>query len=453
MDTVSGFCYTAEAYYRLSREDGDKIESDSISNQRALIQEFLAMHPNISLYKEQVDDGYSGIRFDRPAFQEMLVDIQSGVVNCILVKDLSRLGRDYIETGRYIEKIFPSLGVRFIAVTDGIDTAYSDNRFDDLLIPFKNLMNEAYCRDISIKIRSHLDIKRKTGQFIGSFAPFGYKKSCEDKNHLEIDTDSADIVKKIFRWRLEGMSSLRIAQRLNEDNILTPMHYKLQKNENYTSGFRKKEKLLWHANSVNVILKNECYTGVLLQGKTFSPSYKIQKRMKCAESRWFRYENSHSAIISREDFLAVNASFAQDTRVSPAMETLHLFSGFAVCAYCQGTMTRKIIPANGKKYSYLTCVEHKNKNGCANRTHFSIARLESILLQIINAQIYMGLTLFQKFSICERIDCTALSRVFLSALLRTIQIYNKDRIEIHFLFCPAWNSLYVQSLEGERIDG
>lgn len=367
------------------------------------------------------------------------MDIESGKVNCIVVKDLSRFGRDYIETGRYLEQIFPRLGVRFIAINDGIDTMYSDRGLDDLMIPFKNLMNEAYCRDISIKIRSHLDIKRRMGQFIGSFAPYGYKKAFEDKNLLIVDKEAANVVRQIFRWRLEGMSSLRIAQKLNQIGVLTPMGYKLQNGENFTSGFRKKEALHWQVNSVNAILKNECYTGVLLQGKTFSPSYKVQKRFKNIESRWFRCENNHPAIISKEDYLAVCASFAQDTRVAPVMSVLYLLSGFVICADCHGAMTRKTIPANGRKYIYLTCIEHKNKNGCGNSTNFSYAKLERLLLQVINLQIYLDGTLCQSFSFFQIMYCTELSRALLSVLIKTIQIYNKDRVEILFLYQPRWN--------------
>ena len=173
MNTILNSVYTADAYFRLSKEDGDKVESDSIINQKALVREFLKTHPEIQVYKEKVDDGYTGVSFERPAFQEMLEDIKAGRVNCVIVKDLSRFGRNYIEAGRYIEKIFPYLGVRFIAINDNIDTAEEMSASDEMLIPFKNLINDAYCRDISVKVRSHLDVKRESGQYISPFAPYG----------------------------------------------------------------------------------------------------------------------------------------------------------------------------------------------------------------------------------------------------------------------------------------
>ena len=160
----------AADYLRLSREDGDKLESDSIRNQRSLINDFVKQHPDITLVDEYIDDGYSGTNFERPAFKRLLEDVKKKKINCIIVKDLSRLGRNYIETGRYLEKIFPFLGVRFIAITDHYDSAAESDDADQIIVPFKNLINDAYCRDISIKIRSQLDVKRKNGQFIGSFA-------------------------------------------------------------------------------------------------------------------------------------------------------------------------------------------------------------------------------------------------------------------------------------------
>lgn len=177
----------AADYLRLSREDGDKLESDSIRNQRSLINDFVKQHKEIQLVEEYIDDGYSGTNFDRPAFQRMLEDVKRKKINCIIVKDLSRLGRNYIETGRYLEKIFPFMGVRFIAITDHYDSAAGSDDADQIIVPFKNLINDAYCRDISIKIRSQLDVKRKNGQFIGNFAAYGYLKDPEDKNHLIVD--------------------------------------------------------------------------------------------------------------------------------------------------------------------------------------------------------------------------------------------------------------------------
>ena len=208
--------YKAAIYVRLSKEDGDvsdvsKAESNSISNQKELIREFLKNKEDIAVVSERVDDGYSGVNFERPAFQLMLEDIKQGKVDCVVVKDLSRFGRNYIESGRYIEKIFPMLGVRFIAINDNYDSLIGKSQTDEIVIPFKNLINDAYCRDISIKIRSHLDVKRRKGEFIGSFTVYGYKKDEQDHNHIVIDEYASGIVEKIFIWKIEGMSQQGIA--------------------------------------------------------------------------------------------------------------------------------------------------------------------------------------------------------------------------------------------------
>lgn len=390
MGTIQKGVYIADAYFRLSREDGDKPESDSIVNQRALVKEFLKDHEEIQIFEEKVDDGFSGVHFERPAFQEMLKDIKAGRVNCVIVKDLSRFGRNYIEAGRYIEQIFPYLGVRFIAINDDIDTASDRNGSEEMLIPFKNLINDAYCRDISVKIRSHLDVKRKSGQYIGAFAPYGYKKSPHDKNQLIIDEKAAAVVRQIFKWKLEGMSGARIADKLNELGILTPVEYKQKSGENFQSGFTRKVFPKWQANGVNGILRNEIYTGVLLQGKTSSLNYKIRKRTKKDKRDWIRCENSHEAIISKEEFGLVQEIFENDTRVAPGEQTLYLLSGFVKCGYCNGNMIRKTIPIKGKKYVYLVCAGNKNKMGCANNKCVAPEKIETVLLKIINLQIEKG---------------------------------------------------------------
>lgn len=428
MSTNLNSIYIADAYYRLSREDGDKAESDSIINQKALVKEFLSVHPDIHIYEEKVDDGYTGVNFERPAFQSMLDDIKSGKVNCVIVKDLSRFGRNYIEAGRYIEKIFPYLGVRFIAINDNIDTASGIDVSEEMLIPFKNLINDAYCRDISIKVRSHLDIKRKNGQYIGSFAPYGYKKSPENKNQLIIDEPAADVVRRIFGWKIEGMSGSRIAGKLNDLGIPTPIEYKHMNGENLQCAFRKKADSKWMANGVNRILRNEIYTGVLLQGKTSSPNYKVRKRTKKDEKEWIRCEDSHEAIISKEDFQLVRGAFHTDTRVSPEEQSLYLFSGIVKCGWCGGNMTRKTIPVNGKKYVYLACVENKNKNGCQNNKTMSIEKFEKIILKTINLHIEEVFELSKMIRMMEKVPYNGyLSGKLQDAILEKEKLIDKKR--------------------------
>ena len=198
--------YKAIKYIRLSYTDDKTVESDSVANQRRLIDDYIARHPEIEVVAEKIDDGYSGVLFDRPAFQEMMRMIEQGEANCVIVKDLSRLGREYIETGRYMRRVFPAYGVRFIAINDNVDT--ENDAADDLTVSVKNIMNEAYSRDISVKTRSALEVKRRSGDFVGAFTIYGYIKAGDKHKSLEVDGYAANVVRDIFRKRLEGFSAI-----------------------------------------------------------------------------------------------------------------------------------------------------------------------------------------------------------------------------------------------------
>lgn len=378
--------YHAALYLRLSKEDGDKTESDSISNQRALITNFVKSMPEICICSERIDDGFSGVDFNRPAFHLMMEDIKAGRINCIIVKDLSRFGRNYIEAGRYIERIFPFLGVRFIAINDGYDSANTKTQSDDIIIPFKNLVNDLYCRDISIKIRSQLDIKRKQGQFVGPFAVYGYMKSKEDKNQLVIDPFASKIVKDIFIWKLEGFSQQVIADKLNEIGELSPLEYKRFLGIKFSTSFQVNSKAKWTAVAVSRILKNPIYAGHLVQGKESTPNYKIKQRIMKPEDKWIRVEHTHEPIISQEVFDLVNSVLAQDTRVTPGGKVVYPFSGLIFCADCKSSMVRKVVPAGGKKYAYYYCSKNKAGDGCT--THcLSENALEKAVLSAVQKHI------------------------------------------------------------------
>ena len=223
--------YHVAAYLRLSRDDEDvdgriKAESNSIHSQRELICSFIREHEDLELYDIYADDGYSGANFKRPEFGRMMADIEAGKVNCVIVKDLSRFGRDYIEAGRLLQKTFPAFHVRFIAVTDNYDSETADRGTKMLVLPIKNFINDSYCRDISQKVKSYQKTRREQGKFIGAFAVYGYRKSEEDKNKLCPDEDSAGIVRNIFAWKMEGMSTQAIAERLNDFGVPSPLEYK-----------------------------------------------------------------------------------------------------------------------------------------------------------------------------------------------------------------------------------
>ena len=379
--------WDATLYLRLSREDGDKEESNSISGQRDLIRDFMAHHPDLREYAVKVDDGFSGSSFERPAFKEMMADIKAGKTNCVIVKDLSRFGRNYLDAGEYIEKIFPFLGVRFIAINDNFDSERERTSSDDLMIPFKNLINEAYCRDISVKIRSQLEIKRKRGEYLGSFAAYGYQKSETDKNQLVIDEYAADVIRDIFKWKLEGASPKAIADRLNSAGILSPMEYKKSLGMKYATSFKANVKALWSAASIIRVLKNPLYIGVLTQGKETTPSYKVHKRISKDEEEWAVVQDSHEAIISKSDYDKVQKVLALDTRTCKDDSVVQLFSGMVFCGDCGASMIRKTVPAGGKKYIYYVCSENKaNKKVCSAHS-IRDTDLENIVL--LSAQQYI----------------------------------------------------------------
>ena len=260
--------YRTALYLRLSREDGDKTESDSIANQRTLLEAYAIDHPELCIVDEFVDDGYSGSNFERPAFQRLFQELEQGTINCILVKDLSRFGRNYIEVGRYLERIFPVMRVRLIAVTDNYDSQSAWKTSDSIMVPMRNLLNDAYCRDISVKIKSQLAVKRKRGDFVGSFAAYGYRKDPANHTKLIVDELAAENVQSIFRWKISGMNNQGIADRLNAKKVSSPAARKLQSGAKLSLHFRKSDEPPWSAKAVDRILHNEVYIGKLVQGKT-----------------------------------------------------------------------------------------------------------------------------------------------------------------------------------------
>ena len=378
--------FQATAYIRLSYTDDKTSESDSVGNQRKLIENFVSRNPDIEIVSEKIDDGYSGIIFDRPAFKEMMQDITGGKINCVIVKDLSRLGREYIETGRYLRRVFPAYGVRFIAINDALDTA-SDGSGDDLTVSVKNIMNEAYCRDISIKTRSHLDIKRRNGDFIGAFPMFGYRKDPENHNRLLIDDEAASVVRDIFRWKLDGVSTQDIADRLNAAGVPTPMDYKAAQGMRYQTKFRKKAESAWGAKTVLRILKNPIYIGTLEQGRTTTPTYRVKRQVNRPQSEWAIVENNHDAIIERNDFETIQRVLALDTRTSVGGEAVEFFSGLLFCGECGASMVRKTVSSGKKKYVYYVCSAHKQDKVRCSAHRLRDITLNEIVLDSLKRQI------------------------------------------------------------------
>jgi DNA invertase Pin-like site-specific DNA recombinase len=349
-----------------------------------------------------VDDGYSGVSFNRPSFKKLEDAIRKGGIDCIVVKDLSRFSRNYIDGGRYLEKIFPQLGIRFIAVNDAYDSLTGDPQSDSFVIPFKNLINDSYCKDISMKIRSSLEVKQKNGEFVGAFAPYGYKKSPENKNQLIVDEAVSEYVQMIFAMYKDGFSIGRIADRLNQMGVLSPMEYKHSAGVKFDTVFKTGDIAKWTYKAVQRILTNEVYIGVLAQGKRGTPNYKVRVVQSKDEAEWVKVENAHEALVSYEDFMAVKTMMKRDMRCSPDQNEAHLFSGFLFCGDCQQSMIRKTVPSKTKKYIYYVCSSNKHSRTCSPHS-ISAKEVEEKVFRAIHDQIELVINLERALELIERL--------------------------------------------------
>lgn len=378
---------------RLSKEDDDlscssgaKSESNSISNQRKLIYDFMKLHPELELYDEYKDDGKSGSNFDRAEFQRMMKDIEAGKVNCVVVKDQSRFGRDYIDVGKYKEKIFPKLGVRFITINEGYDSL-SATSSDDLAFTINSFVYDFYIRDISTKIRTNLTAKKQNGEYAGAFVAYGYVKDSNDKSKLVVDQFAADVVRDIFRWKIEGLSPQNIAVRLNELGIPSPAEYKKLSGSNYKTSFQTSSKAVWSHVSVRRILKNEIYLGVMIQGKRTTPNYKTKTVVTKAESEWLRVEGTHEAIISVRDFELVQELLRDDTHCRAGDVTVPVYAGRIYCGDCGATAVRKTVSYAGKRYVYYVCNANKHDKTVCSRHSIREDILGQVIYQTVRHQI------------------------------------------------------------------
>lgn len=351
-------------YLRLSREDGDVSESNSISNQRQIIKQF-AKDNAFKIVSEYVDDGFSGSNFDRPNFKKMIKDLENGKFKIIIVKDLSRFGRDYIESGKYLQKIFPEKGIRFISVNDNYDSENADVSDTHLILPIRNFINDSYCRDISMKVKSSKEVKRKNGEFIGAFAPFGYKKDIKNKHKLIIDKEVSNIIEKIFNMKIEGYSSKAIADFLNSIGSVTPSKHKENNGYNYNTGFIVKNSK-WDAKMINRIIENKVYIGVLEQGKTRKLNYKSKREVEVNKEDWIVTYDSHKPIISKSIYLLANKLMLRDVKGSN--KEPNILSGMLYCKDCGSSMVRrKVKNKNGYNIFYI-CSEYNNKGKCSRHS-------------------------------------------------------------------------------------
>lgn len=380
-------------YIRLSREDKrGKGESESIANQRLILTDFLEQQDDGDEYvfiDEYVDDGVSGTTDEeREGFQRLLADIQRGRVNCVVVKNLARSFRNSGDQSYYLGDWFIRNNVRFISLyQQPVDTYKDPQNAQNIAVPVQGVLNEEHARGTSESVRRTFDKKREKGLHIGSFAAYGYRKNPADKNALLIDEEAAENVRSIFAWYLEGMSKNAIVRRLNDSGVLCPSAYKKSKGLSYKNPNAAEGVALWSAVSVGNILKNRLYIGDMVQGRYRVKSYKIHVQEKVPEEEWFVVENTHEAIISREDFARVQALLQKDTRRAPGKTGLYLFSGFLRCGDCGKAMTRS--RAGGHVYYYCRTYKDQSKASCSKHTvrHRDI---EPGVFMAVRLLIYLG---------------------------------------------------------------
>ena len=413
--------YEAIAYYRLSKDDGKNHESDSIANQRVLVREYIKNHPNIRLVDEAYDDGYTGTNYNRPGFQKVMDAVNAGTVNCVIVKDLSRLGREYVETGKYLEMVFPSMGIRFIAINDDVDSRKA-NSGDDILIPVKNIMNESYCRELSKKLRRQFKIQRSNGEYLGAFASYGYRKDPEDKHKLVIDEYAAEIVRAIFVLKLKGYSQQSIADYLNGEAVLPPAEYKKSQGLNYKSGLKGSGQATWRAFAIQNILTNPVYIGVLVQGKRGTPNYKIKQMRIRDEEQWCVRKDNHEAIIDEYTFESVQKILKRDTRVAPKTDAVNPLSGLVFCADCGRSMIKRSVSRGNKKFHYYVCSTNKKGDGCSSHS-ISMETLENTVMRAIKNQINLVVEMKQ---LLEEVNHSDILSVKLRRLDLLIAEKNKE---------------------------
>ena len=389
-------------YLRLSKDDGMSIESNSIINQRELIQSY-AKKNNLEIVKEYVDDGYSGTNYDRPALKDLMEEIskKDRAFDIIIVKDLSRFGRDYIGAGTYIQKIFPQLHIRFISINDNYDSKHADMSDTNLILPIRNFINDSYARDISNKVKSSQKMKREKGEYIGSFAPYGYKKSEENKNKLIVDENVRDIIKSIFDMKLKGYSSKAIAEELNDLGIDSPKVYKEKQGLHYTGGFKAVKGGNWSAKSINRIIENEVYIGTMLQGKSATINYKNKKQIEKDKRDWVKVEHTHEGIISKEVFYIANRMLKRDLYSSKEKKT-DLFSGMLFCKDCNSPLVRRVVKYKEKEQVFYICSKYNKEKSCT-RHSMKKEDLEEILTGIFEGYLIFHENLYQKI---QTIDIT-----------------------------------------------
>ena len=368
--------YNAGLYCRLSVDDLNAGESGSIQTQRAMLTDYCRQN-GFHIVDYYIDDGVSGTSFDRPGFQQMISDIEMGRINMVVTKDLSRFGRNYYEAGRYMDKFFVEKGVRFIATQDGVDTI---RKGFDISVPMRNIINDFYARDVSQKTKAAKETRAKQGMFLGSKAPYGYIKDPQNRHHLIVDQEAADVVRKIFKMASEGAGYNKIARTLRAESVMNPSSYYKQKNPEYDKQEHFKIQCQWHVTSVQKILENPVYLGCLVHGKVETLGVE-GKRIKKDPDDWITVDNTHEALVDMETWTLVRNHLSKKRRERKTGET-QMFAGLLYCADCGSALSfsavKRKTKSDGGQYKCWYYMRH-GKEYCTAH-YISLDQITEIVL-------------------------------------------------------------------------
>lgn len=388
--------YSTAIYARLSVEDNNYgVESDSIEIQMLMLEQFVSKQPDMRLYKTFCDNGFSGTDFERPDFEKMMDEAMAGHIDCIVVKDLSRFGRNYVEAGYYIEKTFPTMGLRFVAMHDGYDSLTDDGN-NSMIISLKNLINDFYTKDISRKINTSLETKQRKGEFIGAFAPYGYKKSPDDKHLLVLNEETAFTVQQIFQWKAEGIGNTTIARRLNEAQIVSPSLYQYQKGEIK----KKPTNELWQGQMIKIITANPIYMGHMAQGKTKKALCDGLPTTHIPRTEWIVVPNTHEAIVDEATFQQIGEQKEEIRQRAVALKGKYakhgvkenIFAGFLFCGDCHKKLVRyKDATETSVRYYQQCRVYNENLSSRCIQKSTREEVLEAAILSVIRIQIKIAI--------------------------------------------------------------
>ena len=389
--------YQTGGYIRLSVEDSGKPGAETIENQKEMVRGYIENQPDMELYGMYCDNGQTGTDFERPEFERLMQDVRAGKVDCFVAKNLSRFGRNYRETGNYLERIFPFLGIRFVAVSDHFDTLGAERGSDGYIIPLKNIINEVYSKDISRKSGSALAVKQRNGEFIGTWAAYGYQKRADDPHRIEPDAETAPVVQMIFGWRASGMSYTKITRQLNGAGIPSPSRYHYLKGDAVCGRYAD---AVWRTPMVKKILSNEVYLGHMVQGRKRGSFYEGKKQQKIPKSDWVIVRNTHEPIVDEGVFLKVQ-KMAQEQKAAYQEnlgkydglgKTENILRGLVFCADCKRPLVRyKSVYRKGAKvnYSYICPSHMDNPDSCPNKRVPEKEMLE-ILWDVLKNQVKLA---------------------------------------------------------------